>query len=119
MDSDISVFERLESNVRRYCRSFPAVFTRAKGAVLYSEAGDEYLDFFAGAGTFNFGHNNPAIKQRVIDYLAADGLVHGLDLYTAAKHDLVQRLEEVALGGGVQVEAVDEAVGGEVVDDVA
>src|SRR5262245_39909050 len=97
MDSDISVFERLESNVRRYCRSFPAVFTRAKGAILYSEAGDEYLDFFAGAGTFNYGHNNPVIKQRVIDYLAGDGLVHGLDLYTAAKREFLKTLDEVVL----------------------
>jgi diaminobutyrate-2-oxoglutarate transaminase len=97
MDSDISVFERLESNVRRYCRSFPAVFTRAKGAILYSETDDEYLDFFAGAGTFNYGHNNPYVKQRVIDYLAGDGLVHGLDLYTAAKRDFLKTLDDVVL----------------------
>ena len=97
MDLDISAFERLESNVRRYCRTFPAVFTRASGPFLYSETGEEYIDFFAGAGTVNYGHNQPAIKQRVLDYLAADGIVHGLDLYTPAKRTFLERFEQIVL----------------------
>jgi diaminobutyrate-2-oxoglutarate transaminase len=97
MDANISAFERLESNVRRYCRTFPAVFARATGPFLYSESEEEYIDFFAGAGTLNFGHNHPAIKKRVLDYLAADGLVHGLDLYTTAKREFLERLEQVVL----------------------
>ena len=48
--TDAVVFERLESEVRSYCRSFPAVFTRAKGQTLWDESGRSYLDFFAGAG---------------------------------------------------------------------
>ncbi|CAM5529638.1 Ornithine carbamoyltransferase 1, anabolic [Streptomyces cyaneofuscatus] len=32
----MDVFERYESHVRSYCRKFPAVFVRAKGARLYA-----------------------------------------------------------------------------------
>ncbi|MFL5338689.1 MAG: aspartate aminotransferase family protein [Gemmataceae bacterium] len=97
MHANISAFERLESNVRRYCRTFPTVFHRASGPFLYSESGEEYIDFFAGAGTLNYGHNHPQIKQRVLDYLAGDGIVHGLDLYTTAKREFLERLEQVVL----------------------
>jgi diaminobutyrate-2-oxoglutarate transaminase len=97
MDLNVAAFERLESNVRRYCRTFPAVFVRATGPFLYAESGEEYIDFFAGAGTLNYGHNHPAIKQRVIDHLAADGVVHGLDLYTTAKRSFLERFEEIVL----------------------
>jgi diaminobutyrate-2-oxoglutarate transaminase len=97
MESNVSAFERLESNVRRYCRTFPAVFAKATGPFLYSESGEEYIDFFAGAGTLNFGHNNPAIKQRILDYLAADGIVHALDLYTPAKRTFLERFEQLIL----------------------
>ncbi|HWU05311.1 MAG TPA: diaminobutyrate--2-oxoglutarate transaminase, partial [Streptomyces sp.] len=45
----LSVFETLESEVRSYCRSWPAVFDRAQGAWLTDEDGHSYLDFFAGA----------------------------------------------------------------------
>jgi diaminobutyrate-2-oxoglutarate transaminase len=87
---DTSVFTRLESNVRSYCRSFPAVFQRAKGAQLYDEHGNAYLDFFAGAGALNYGHNPDAIKQRLIDYLQNDGITHGLDMYTGAKQQFIE-----------------------------
>ena len=34
-------FETYESEVRSYCRNFPAVFTTAKGPFLYDEDGRE------------------------------------------------------------------------------
>src|SRR5690625_1568167 len=89
--------ERLESNVRTYSRSFPVVFTQAKNARLTDENGKEYIDFLAGAGTLNYGHNNPHLKQALLDYLASDGIVHGLDFWTAAKRDYLETLEEVIL----------------------
>jgi diaminobutyrate-2-oxoglutarate transaminase len=91
------IFDRRESEVRSYCRSFPVVFKRAKGEFLYDEAGREYTDFFAGAGTLNYGHNHPAIKQAVIDYLNADGVVHALDMWTDAKRHFLQTFEEAIL----------------------
>ena len=81
----LAPFEAHESQVRSYCRAFPTVFGRAKGALLFDADGRRYLDFFAGAGTLAFGHNPDFIKQRLLDYLQADGITHGLDLYTEAK----------------------------------
>ncbi len=79
------IVHRLESEVRSYCRSFPVVFDRAEGAELADERGRRYLDFFAGAGTLNYGHNDPALKERLIDYIAGSGITHGLDMTTSAK----------------------------------
>ena len=35
----------------------------------------KYLDFFAGAGSLNYGHNNPVLKRPLIDYLRAASTV--------------------------------------------
>ena len=83
-------FDALESEVRSYCRSFPAVFGKALGHHLYDEAGQEYLDFFSGAGTLNYGHNNPILKERLIEYLRSDGIAHGLDMATVAKREFLR-----------------------------
>lgn len=85
-----TAFDRHESAVRSYCRAFPAVFARAKGARLIDETGREYIDFFAGAGTLNYGHNPDFIKQRLLAYLADDGLTHGLDFHTCAKREFIE-----------------------------
>ena len=45
-----NAFEKYESEVRSYCRNFPAVFTKAKDSIIYAEDGKEYIDFFCGAG---------------------------------------------------------------------
>lgn len=87
-------FERLESEVRGYIRSFPTIFTKAQNAVLTDEGGQQYIDFLAGAGSLNYGHNNPVIKQAIIDYLANDGIVHGLDMATSAKKQFMRTFEE-------------------------
>ncbi|WP_416140658.1 diaminobutyrate--2-oxoglutarate transaminase [Halomonas sp. HK25] len=91
------ILERMESDVRTYSRSFPVVFTKAKNARLTDENGREYIDFLAGAGTLNYGHNNPQIKQALLDYLAEDNIIHGLDFWTEAKRHYLETLEEVIL----------------------
>lgn len=95
--SDLSVFEKLESEVRMYCRTFPVVFERAKNAELRTEDGRTFTDFFCGAGSLNYGHNNDFIKQRLLDYLASDGIMHGLDMHTVAKREFLTRFNEVVL----------------------
>ncbi|MGE0786345.1 MAG: diaminobutyrate--2-oxoglutarate transaminase [Sandaracinaceae bacterium] len=94
---DTRTFERLESAVRTYCRSFPTVFETARGAELTDERGQSYIDFFAGAGALNYGHNPAPIKAALIDYLMGDGVTHSLDMYTSAKRAFLDRLEHVVL----------------------
>ncbi|KQC09313.1 MAG: diaminobutyrate--2-oxoglutarate transaminase [Smithella sp. SDB] len=86
--------KRLESEVRSYSRSFPVLFEKAKDAFLYDVDGNRYIDFFAGAGTINYGHNNEYMKKKIIEYLENDGIVHGLDMATVAKDNLLVKLEE-------------------------
>ncbi len=88
------IFEKYESNVRSYCRSFPTVFSKAKGSVLTDENGKEYIDFFSGAGGVNYGHNNDHIKDAVLNYLESDGIIHALDMYTNAKEEFISYFEE-------------------------
>lgn len=37
----------------------------------------------------NFGHNNPYIKSRILDYLDNDNIIHALDMYTVAKENFL------------------------------
>lgn len=96
-NSNVTPFEEYESEVRSYCRNFPAVFTTAKGPFLYDEQGREYIDFFCGAGGLNYGHNNDYIKEKVVEYLQSDGVMHALDMYTAPKRDFIEFYEEKIL----------------------
>jgi len=97
MNPPRDVFQERESEVRVYSRKFPRLFTTASGAWMRDEAGREYLDFLCGAGALNYGHNHPHIRQRVIDYLAHDGIIHGLDLHTAAKRGFLEAFTDVVL----------------------
>ncbi len=96
-DSPLRVFDWLESEVRSYCRSFPAIFKKAKGYRLWDREGREYIDFFAGAGALNYGHNNPRIKEKLIQYLLDDGICHSLDMATEATERFLERFHEVVL----------------------
>jgi diaminobutyrate-2-oxoglutarate transaminase len=89
--------DRLESNIRGYVRSFPTVFQSAKGAWLTDNRGKRYLDFFAGAGTLNYGHNNPLVKKALLSYLEKDGVMHGLDTATTAKIELLEAIDAIIL----------------------
>lgn len=91
----IGIHEELESSVRTYCRRFPVVFARARGHRLWTEEGREYLDLLAGAGALNYGHNHPALIRALTDYLGSDGVVHGLDLHTAAKAEFLSTVRRV------------------------
>jgi len=94
---DMEVFERLESEVRGYCRAFPTVFETAQGAHLVDVDGREYVDFFSGAGALNYGHNEPTIKRELLDYLGGDHIVHSLDMATRAKGEFLEALESIVL----------------------
>ncbi|MFJ6518608.1 diaminobutyrate--2-oxoglutarate transaminase [Streptomyces filamentosus] len=92
-----TVFETVESEVRSYCRAWPTVFERATGSRLYDEHGRPFLDFFAGAGSLNYGHNNPVLKRPLLDYLGSDGITHGLDMSTTAKRSFLETFRSAVL----------------------
>jgi diaminobutyrate-2-oxoglutarate transaminase len=87
----VQVFERWESEIRGYCRAYPTVFTSASNARQVDEDGRSYIDFFAGAGVLNFGHNDPRMKRALIAFIEADGVAHSLDTYTTPKRAFIER----------------------------
>lgn len=91
------VFEETESQVRSYCRGWPVVFVRSKDSHVFDETGKSYLDFFAGAGALNYGHNHPVLKNALLEYLTDDHIVHSLDMYTEAKARFLETFRDVVL----------------------
>ncbi|MEU5696347.1 diaminobutyrate--2-oxoglutarate transaminase [Actinosynnema sp. NPDC020468] len=79
----------IESEVRSYSRNWPVVFDHARGSRMVDRDGRAYLDFFAGAGALNYGHNHPVLKRALLDYLEQDGVAHSLDMLTAAKEEFL------------------------------
>ena len=92
-----TIFDDIESEVQSYARAFPIVFNRAKGSWLYDEEGKGYLDFLAGAGTLNYGHNNDHLKEPLLEYIQNDGITHGLDLHTMAKEKFLHAFNDKIL----------------------
>ena len=93
----MNIFEQHESEVRGYCRTFPAVFSSAKGAWMTDVEGRRYLDFFSGAGVLNYGHNPDRLKQALMAYLMRDGITHTLDMYSEAKANFIEQFQKVIL----------------------
>ena len=92
-----NVFNQLESEVRSYARSFPCVIDKARGTELRTADGRRYLDFLAGAGSLNYGHNNPLLKAALIEHIERDGITHSLDLHTTAKERFLEAMWEIIL----------------------
>lgn len=90
----MQVFEQWESEVRGYGRLYPTVFTAASNARQTDESGRSYIDFFAGAGVLNFGHNNARMKRALIAFLERDGVAHSLDMYTDVKRDFITKFTD-------------------------
>ncbi|HET7415707.1 MAG TPA: diaminobutyrate--2-oxoglutarate transaminase [Arthrobacter sp.] len=91
------IFETLESEVRSYCRGWPATFDRATGSTLFTEDGQEYLDFFSGAGALNYGHNHPQLLEPLLDYLRSGSITHSMDMHTPAKRKFLETFQDVIL----------------------
>ena len=94
---NIDLFEKYESNVRGYIRSFPTIFVKSKNATMWDHHGKAYIDFFGGAGSLNYGHNDPAIKRALIDFIERDGVTNALDKATDAKYLFIKKLQETIL----------------------
>ena len=92
-----NIFQRRESEIRSYCRSYPNVFERAEGSRLFDREGRPYIDFFAGAGALNYGHNPPEMTAALIAYLQSGGILHSLDMATVAKQRFLESFESIVL----------------------
>lgn len=92
-----NVFDHLESEVQSYARAFPCIFDRARGAELWDVHGRRYLDFLAGAGALNYGHNNPVLKKALIEHIERDAITHSLDLHTATKERFLEAMRDIVL----------------------
>jgi putrescine aminotransferase len=93
------------------------VFVRAEGTRLWDREGREYLDFLAGFGSTNLGHNHPRILRRIREFLDASpvNLSHTGPAPLAA--ELAARLAEaagppfeIALFSNSGAEAVEEGL---------
>ncbi|WOS66942.1 diaminobutyrate--2-oxoglutarate transaminase [Sinorhizobium fredii] len=96
-EEELATFSHVESEVRSYARSFPVVFAMARGAQLFARDGTAYLDFLMGCSSLNYGHNPPELKSALADYIACDGITHGLDLYNEAKESFLREFHETIL----------------------
>jgi diaminobutyrate-2-oxoglutarate transaminase len=92
-----SVFATVESEVRSYCRAWPVTLSTAKDSWVTDTEGHRYLDFFAGAGALNYGHNNDHLKGALLEYLSGDGIVHSLDIATTAKQRFLEAFDRLIL----------------------
>ncbi len=89
-----SIFERRESEARSYCRGMSATFSTARGSEMFDDTGRGWIDFLAGCSSLNYGHNDPDMKQALIDHISGDGIAHGLDLHTQAKAAFLEAFED-------------------------
>ncbi|MFD2703872.1 diaminobutyrate--2-oxoglutarate transaminase [Salibacterium lacus] len=96
-ENDLGIFEKYESEVRSYVRGFPTVFHEAKGCKIWDMDGNEYIDFFSGAGALNYGHNDENMKQKLLDYIQEDGITHSLDMASKTKGEFLQKFHDVIL----------------------
>lgn len=91
-----------ESVVRTYSRAFTAVIDRAEGAVLHTECGREVVDFLCGAGSLNYGHNHPAMVDGMMAHLRRRGVLHGLDLRTTARREMLLAMRDLLRTRGLE-----------------
>lgn len=95
--AETTIFARRESEVRSYCRAFDTVFASAKGSIMTDQQGRDYIDFLAGCSSLNYGHNDTDMQKALVDHIMADGITHGLDMYTTTKAEFLEAFERIIL----------------------
>ncbi len=97
LSTDTKTFVQQESSVASYALSFPRIFNKASGSYMYDIHGGAYLDFLAGAGSLNYGHNHPLLVDALASYIADSNIVQSMDLHTRAKQHFLHALNEIIL----------------------
>lgn len=88
------IFEECESQVRSYARAFPVNFDVARGSALWDVNGNRYIDFLAGCGSLNYGHNHPVCKRALLELIGRDGITQSLDMKTTTKQKFLEVLRD-------------------------
>lgn len=91
--------QELEANNRSYAQDIPLAFERALGSIIEDVDGNRFIDFFAGCGVLNVGHNNRMVMADVA--AQQEKLVHSLDFPTKLKIELMRELN-AALPAGLR-----------------
>lgn len=91
------VFHCFESQVRSYSRAYPVTFDVARGSTLWDLEGTRYLDFLAGCGSLNYGHNHPILKKALLELIDRDAVAQGLDMQTRAKQRFLEAMRDTIL----------------------
>ncbi|WP_067710059.1 MULTISPECIES: 4-aminobutyrate--2-oxoglutarate transaminase [unclassified Erwinia] len=68
-DNALLLDKRQEQVPRGVVTAHPVVIAKGKGSEVWDVEGNRYLDFVAGIGVLNVGHNHPAVVQAVSDQL--------------------------------------------------
>jgi diaminobutyrate-2-oxoglutarate transaminase len=92
-----AVFLRRESEVRSYCRNFDTVFRTAAGSTITDVDGREYIDFLAGCGALNYGHNDRDMGAALVEHIEQAGVTLGLDMFTVPKGRFLEAFEKIIL----------------------
>lgn len=78
-------------------RYYPRLFDQAEDCYIDDTSGVRYLDFLAGAGSLNYGHNNPVLLEALIAHLRSGRVCQSLDLFTVAKAEFVRAMVDHVL----------------------
>ncbi len=80
----------MESRNRSYPQSIPLAFERALGSIIEDVDGNRFIDFFAGCGVLNVGHNNRDVMADVEKQQKQ--LIQSLDFPTRNKIAFMEEL---------------------------
>ena len=111
----MNVLERFESVAQSYLRSAPVAFDRARGAEIFDENGNRYIDFQGGRGASVFGHNDPKLCAALVDYIRNGRIIQTRDRISVAKRLFVEKFVSTILeprGYDYKILFTDPSAGG-------
>ncbi|MDD7794181.1 aspartate aminotransferase family protein [Clostridium sp. 'White wine YQ'] len=91
------------------------IFHKAKGTLVYDEEGKGYLDFIAGFGSLNIGHNDERILNTIIEHSNTPNFIEqSVNIYDGILANNINYLTKGELGNchftNSGTEAVEEAI---------
>lgn len=90
-------FKSLDLHDRFDAKTSPAILSRARGSIAMTVDGRRIIDFYSGAGSLSYGHNNHQIREVILEYLASDAVVNGFKIATSAKLKFLDTFRSVVL----------------------